>query len=90
VDGGTSITEVNERLSLALPEQDFETVGGFVFGELGRLPAKGDTVVLDGFGALRVEATRKRRITLVRYIPARRAGDAAPADAAAAPQTGDR
>ncbi len=70
VDGGASIAEVNEKLSLDIREGDFETVGGYVFGELGRIPVKGDRVPVDGSASLSVEATGKRRITLVRYIPA--------------------
>jgi putative hemolysin len=85
MDGGASIADVNERLTLELPEQDFDTIAGFVFGELGRMPAKGDTVSLDGRGTLRVEATRKRRITLVRYIPPAAHTRPVSADAAATP-----
>jgi CBS domain containing-hemolysin-like protein len=68
INGGASITGVNEHLGLNLAEQDFETIGGFVFGELGRVPVKGDRINLNGVGELIVDATRKRRVTLVRFI----------------------
>jgi CBS domain containing-hemolysin-like protein len=68
IDGGTSIFEVNERLGLELPEEDFDTIGGYVFGELGRIPVAGDRIPLPGGGSLRVEDTLERRVTRVRLL----------------------
>lgn len=43
VDARVHIDELNERLGLSLPEDgDFDTLGGFVFSHLGRLPALGE------------------------------------------------
>jgi putative hemolysin len=69
IDGGASISEVNERFGLHIPEEDFDTIGGYIFGALGRVPEPGDRV--DGVGddpgvALDVEETEDRRITRVR------------------------
>ena len=73
IDGGASIFEVNERFGLHLPEEDFDTIGGYVFGELGRVPVPGDIVRLNGVGDLRVEDVEDRRVTRVRLIsPIRR------------------
>ncbi|CAN5666401.1 hypothetical protein BH23GEM9_BH23GEM9_31490 [soil metagenome] len=69
IDGGASISEFNDRFGMALPERDFDTVGGFVFGELGRVPVAGDTVSLNGSGELRVEGVEDRRVTRLRLIP---------------------
>lgn len=69
IGGGVGIDEVNERLGLELPGEDFETVGGYVFGELGRVPVAGDTIALADGGELRVEAVRDRRVTRLRYTP---------------------
>jgi CBS domain containing-hemolysin-like protein len=45
VDASLALEELNERLALDLPtDADFQTIGGLVFHELGRLPAKGDSV----------------------------------------------
>jgi CBS domain containing-hemolysin-like protein len=41
IDGGAALSEVNERFELSLPEEDFDTLGGFIFGMLGRVPARG-------------------------------------------------
>jgi CBS domain containing-hemolysin-like protein len=71
IDGGASISEVNERFGLSLPEEDFDTIGGYIFGALGRVPDPGDTV--DGLGddetiALQVEEIEDRRVIRVRLI----------------------
>ena len=45
VDASLTLEELNDRLDLDLPtDADFQTIGGLVFHELGRLPAKGDSV----------------------------------------------
>jgi putative hemolysin len=59
--GNVAITELNDRFALALPDEDFTTVGGFVLGRLGRMANPGDTVDIRG-GTLRVVAVRKRRV----------------------------
>jgi putative hemolysin len=88
IDGGTAIDEVNELLGLRLPEEDYDTVGGYVFGELGRVPVTGDAIPIDDARWLRVESTEERRITMLRLVapsspwPAPGAGADAPADAA--------
>jgi putative hemolysin len=71
IDGGASISEVNERFGMELPEQDFDTIGGFVFGSLGHVPAVGDRVAAPaarGEAELVVEETEERRVALVRLI----------------------
>jgi cation diffusion facilitator family transporter len=42
VNGRFEIEDLNEQLNLALPFDDFKTVGGYVFGALGREPEPGD------------------------------------------------
>ena len=44
---------------------DYNSIGGLVFNDLGRLPKRGDTVDVDGY-ELRVESVRENRIVLVR------------------------
>jgi CBS domain containing-hemolysin-like protein len=44
VGGSTHISELNERFGLSVPDEDYTTIGGFVFGALGRLPIVGDRV----------------------------------------------
>lgn len=60
------IAAVNDRLGLALPEEeDFETIGGFVFHQCGRIPQVGETVESHG-ARLDVLAATRRRIDMVR------------------------
>ena len=48
VPGSTNIADLNERFGLNVPEEDYTTIGGFVFGLLGRLPVIGDRVTAGG------------------------------------------
>ncbi len=69
IDGGASISEVNERFGTTLPEEDFDTVGGFVFGALERVPVVGDVVAVPsskGDMELRVEEVDERRVSMLR------------------------
>ncbi len=45
ISGATSISEFNEQFGTTIPEEDYTTVGGFIFGALGRLPVAGDRMV---------------------------------------------
>lgn len=69
IDAGVLIHDVNERFGLTIPEEEFDTIGGFVFGTLGRVPEVGDAVAVTGFGGgmeLRVERTDERRVSVLR------------------------
>ncbi len=61
VPGDSSISEVNAELELTIPVEDYTTVGGFVFGLLGRLPVVGDRVS-GGGAAFTVREMDGRRI----------------------------
>ena len=67
ISGSVPLFEVNERFGLSLPEDLYETVGGYVFGMLGRIPEVGDEVVVPG-GALRVAVMDGRRIERLAFI----------------------
>ena len=58
IGGSFPIDEFNERFGTNLPDDDYHTVGGFVFGELGRAPKVGDSV---GFDGARFEVVLHRR-----------------------------
>ena len=69
------IATVNDRLGLQLPEEeDFETIGGFVFHQFGRIPEVGERIESHG-AALEVLAATRRRIDLVRVERLGRAAD---------------
>ncbi len=66
VRGHVAITDLTDYgLELPADSDAFNSVGGFVFGELGRLPKRGDTVQHDGY-SIRVESVRENRIEAVR------------------------
>jgi CBS domain containing-hemolysin-like protein len=48
VPGSTHIGELNEHFGLSVPDEDYNTIGGYVFGGLGRLPVIGDRVIAGG------------------------------------------
>ncbi|TMM27200.1 MAG: HlyC/CorC family transporter [Actinobacteria bacterium] len=70
IDGTFPIDDFNEQFSRALPVEDYHTIGGFVFGLLGRAPEQGDEVEADGcrFKVLEVEGSRIERLE-VELVP---------------------
>lgn len=67
--GSTEIADVNRMLKLHLDESDYTTIGGLLFGRLGRLPRVGDRINLQGatFEILEMDG---RRVGRVRVWPA--------------------
>jgi CBS domain containing-hemolysin-like protein len=66
VRGHVPITDLLDYgLELPVDTDAYNSVGGFVFGELGRLPKRGDTVQVNGYN-LRVESVRENRVEAVR------------------------
>jgi CBS domain containing-hemolysin-like protein len=77
VRGHVAITDlVDYGLELPVDSDAYNSVGGFVFGELGRLPKRGDTIQHNGY-SIRVESVRENRIEAVR-IRERRASAVQP------------
>jgi putative hemolysin len=60
IDGTFPIDDFNERFKTEMPDEDYHTMAGFVFGLLGRQPGAGDTINHDGmrFDVLEVEGSR--------------------------------
>jgi putative hemolysin len=65
VNARLPIDEVNELLHARLPEGDFDTVGGLLLSELGRVPVNGESVVVEGW-ELTAQRVQGRRIGRVR------------------------
>jgi CBS domain containing-hemolysin-like protein len=70
VDGGTPVDDLNELLDFKLPNEDWDTVGGFIFGTLEHVPEIGESVLNDWW-RFTVEELDGRRIRTVRirYVP---------------------
>ena len=68
VSGDLNIGELNERFGLAVPENEFATIGGYIFGTLGRVPRVGDRVAAGGatFTVRSVEGRRAEQIAVKR------------------------
>lgn len=64
VDGGVPVQEVNDRLDTGFESDDVETIGGFVFSHLGRVPEVGDQIEQSGY-VLQAEAIEDARIVRV-------------------------
>ena len=73
IDGTFPIDDFNEQFDCALPQEDYHTMAGFVFGELGRTAAPGDEVQHDGL-LFKVESVEGQRIDrlVVTFQPWRR------------------
>jgi len=66
VRGHVAIADLADYgLELPVDSDAYNSVGGFVFGELGRLPKRGDTIRHNGY-SIRVESVRENRIEAVR------------------------
>ena len=66
VDGAMSVDDLNDLLELNLPDDDWDTIGGFLFGTLEHVPAVGESVDFAGwrFSAFAVEGRRVRRVAV--------------------------
>lgn len=66
VDGRVHIDEINEELGVELPEgDDYDTIGGFVFTSMGKIPATGEEM-WHGNVRLKVIDAEERRINRLR------------------------
>jgi putative hemolysin len=68
IRGDVPLWEVNERFQLDLPEDIHDTLAGYVFGQLGRIPDVGDEVATEG-GVFRVVAMEGRRVVRIAFVP---------------------
>lgn len=66
-DGKTALDDVNDRMGLELPDDEADTIGGFVFGLLGHQAEKGESAAWENLTFV-VEETDGRRITRVRLL----------------------
>ena len=67
VDAKQRVSDVNKELGIKIPEGEYDTLSGFVFSLLGKLPIVGDEVKYDDI-AISVERIHKRRILKVKIV----------------------
>jgi CBS domain containing-hemolysin-like protein len=66
VRGHVSLGDLADAgIELPVGSDAYNSIGGYVFGELGRLPKRGDTITADGY-TIRVESVRENRVEAVR------------------------
>jgi len=70
-DAIISIDKINEILNTKIPENDFETLGGFIFDLLGRVPKKGEKIKYQNFQMIieQVVRNRIRRVKIIKEFP---------------------
>jgi putative hemolysin len=68
VDAGMAISDFNDVFKISLNDEEFDTVGGYMFGVLEHVPAVGESIEVDGW-KLAAEEIEGRRITSVRVSP---------------------
>lgn len=74
VRGHVAVTDlVDYGVELPTDSDAYNSIGGLVFGQLGRLPRRGDTIHVDGY-SVRVESVTENRIEAVRIRPRAAAG----------------
>jgi magnesium and cobalt transporter len=70
VQATTDIDKFNDTFSVALPEDEYDSVGGWLSGELGRIPRRGDFAERDGLRIEVVRADARRALWLrVKRLP---------------------
>jgi CBS domain containing-hemolysin-like protein len=67
IPGALDLSEANEKYGFAITDEDYQTLGGWVFGKLGRLPRKGDRVKVKG-GALEVVEMVGKRVGRLKLV----------------------
>ncbi|WP_116998892.1 hemolysin family protein [Desertimonas flava] len=70
VAGGTPVGDLSELLDLKLPDEDWDSVGGFIFGTLGHVPEVGEAVFHEGwrFAVAELDGRRIRSVRIT-YVP---------------------
>jgi CBS domain containing-hemolysin-like protein len=67
VDALMTLDDINDQLSMTLEAEDVDTLGGYVYAKLGRVPEKGDQITSDG-AVLIVDEIEGNRINRVRIV----------------------
>ncbi len=65
IDGSTRLDDLNELIGTKFKSEDFDTIGGYVIGMLGRFPENGEMLEENGI-KITVEETEKNRIEKLR------------------------
>ena len=67
IEGRTNLEDINDKLSLSLESNDYDSLGGIIIEHLDRLPKVGDNVTIDNI-KLTVLSLDKKRIAKVKLV----------------------
>jgi CBS domain containing-hemolysin-like protein len=79
-----SIDDFNDLLDTTLTSEDYDTLGGYVYSQLDKIPSVGDVVQADGL-TITVLGTKGRRVTRVKVVRGKSGGGAPAGDASGQP-----
>lgn len=69
VDGGLNLDDLNEMMDIDLPTDEADSLGGYIYSQLGRVPQIGETIVeVEHLVTMRIEGVDNRRIRKVHII----------------------
>ena len=74
MDGGLPLTDLPEKAGIEIEDENYTTLGGYLFGRLGRLPKPGDRVVVAD-RTFEITEMDGRRVKSVRLLPPVRVSD---------------
>jgi CBS domain containing-hemolysin-like protein len=79
VDARVDLDDLNQLLAAALPTEESDTLGGFIYTELGKVPVVGDRIVYQDldFTVESVAGRRIKKVRVQRHPPVEQGGDAA-------------
>lgn len=70
IEGSVKLDDINDALGLHLYSEDYDSIGGYIIGQLDHLPSPGETVHTEDGLTLKVERMSKNRIDKVHlYLP---------------------
>jgi putative hemolysin len=67
VDGSTRIEQLNEQIGTRIESEHYDSIGGFIIGEIGRLPQQGETVEYENTKFL-IENIERNRVKKIRVL----------------------
>ncbi|WP_330577646.1 HlyC/CorC family transporter [Alkaliphilus serpentinus] len=67
VEGSIKLSMVNDLLNLKLESEEFDSIGGFIIGELGRLPKAGEILKVHGL-TFKIEKLDRNRVKRIRIL----------------------
>ena len=67
VDGSTRIEQLNEQIGTRIESEHYDSIGGFIIGEIGRLPQQGESIEYENTKFL-IENIERNRVKKIRVL----------------------